>query len=315
MPDPVRMAVSLALAAVVAGAVVGLLRLVRRDPSGPLLGIGLILGLSLGLVVGWWWLGVRVRWPPREDQDRLLLIVFPMLIAIELASAGLAGVRRWVWVPRLLLAGAATPILLRNTTYLADLAGPGSRQWSSLQIALNLGVAAVTFAGVWWLTSWLMHRTQSRAPVWILVGVNLGTAATVMLSGYASGGQLGLPVAGALAGVLLAGLLVPELDCDPAVSVGITGAVSLAVIGHFFGELTVTNAALLVFAPLAAWLVEVPQARPIPGWIRNGAGVALAAIPVAIALFLAQADFAADSKPVRQGEAAPSIDDYKNFGQ
>ena len=35
MPDPVRMGVSLALAALVAGAIVALLRFVRRDPASP----------------------------------------------------------------------------------------------------------------------------------------------------------------------------------------------------------------------------------------------------------------------------------------
>src|SRR5260370_2976106 len=46
-----------------------------------------VLSVSVGFVAGCWWLGVRPHWPPLEDQDRLLLILLPAVIVVEIAVA------------------------------------------------------------------------------------------------------------------------------------------------------------------------------------------------------------------------------------
>src|SRR6266568_3210878 len=49
--------------------------------------VGGVLSVSVGFLAGCLWLGAQPHWPPREDQDRLLLILFPAVIAVELVAA------------------------------------------------------------------------------------------------------------------------------------------------------------------------------------------------------------------------------------
>ena len=89
-----------------------------------------------------------------------------------------------------------------------------------------------------------------------------------MLSGYASGGQIGLPLAMRLAaaGLAAAFVLPPSSRNDAPLGVAIVGLFSLLVIGHFFGQLTTAHAALLLFAPLLGSLPEIPYLRGLPTW-------------------------------------------------
>ena len=41
------------------------------------------LGLAAGFYLGCWILKLRPHWPPREDLDRLLLVVLPVAMATE----------------------------------------------------------------------------------------------------------------------------------------------------------------------------------------------------------------------------------------
>jgi hypothetical protein len=133
-----------------------------------------------------------------------------------------------------------------------------------------------------------------------------------MLSGYATGGQFGIPLAAALGGVALASLARKEYPgIDGALGVGVVGLFALLLIGRLFAALTDLNAALLFAAPLLAWVPEL-----LPSRIRGRAllRVALAAVPVVVALVLAQQKFAADAAGPESGPAG-SIDAYRNFGK
>src|SRR5712692_10558046 len=121
MPDPM-----LFLKAVAAAMVLLLSgwppRMLRPAPTSA----GWVLGVGAGFFVGCWILGLQPHWPPREDLDRLLLILFPTLIAIELL-ASIPRIFAWlIWLLRLGLAAAAARVLLHNTIYLKELAGLGS---------------------------------------------------------------------------------------------------------------------------------------------------------------------------------------------
>ncbi len=140
-----------------------------------------------------------------------------------------------------------------------------------------------------------------------------GAGLTVMLSGYMSGGLIGLPFAAALIGATLAGLVLAK----PPEPTGVlaTGAVmlmSLLVIGHFFGELTTASACLLWAAPLASWLPELAPRSISPtvrGWLR------VAAVGVVVAWVLAGAGrkFAGGQQSTPGSE--PGAEDYYyNFG-
>jgi hypothetical protein len=88
--------------------------------------------------------------------------------------------------------------------------------------------------------------------------------------------------------------------------VGIVGFFALLIIGRFFGQLATTHAALLFFGLLLCWLPELP---------RGLARIVLVAVPVTVALTLAQQKFAEDSARTSPGSQEPSVQDYLNFGK
>src|SRR5439155_2701424 len=100
--------------------------------------VGGVLSVSVGFFVGCWWFGVRPHWPPLEDQDRLLLILLPAVIVVELLAALLqfrirnvkseiapSDIRvsnlgySWLpWLLRLAVVAAAGRILLHDSSYI-----------------------------------------------------------------------------------------------------------------------------------------------------------------------------------------------------
>src|SRR5262249_20547304 len=217
-----------------------------RTPRPARTSAGGVLGVAVGFFVGCWWLGLWPHWPPREDQDRLLLILFPALIGVELVGA-FRGQFRWlVWLLRLVIAAGTAPVLLYHTSYLTDLAGPGTREWTPAQTGMILGSLAAALAGGLAALA-LLGRPTSPHPVLPLTegedrvrGRSIplavafacaGAAVTVMLSGYASGGQMGLPLAAALVGAMVASLaLVGPLDVNGILGPGVVGLFALLVI-------------------------------------------------------------------------------------
>ena len=131
-----------------------------------------------------------------------------------------------------------------------------------------------------------------------LAVVCAGAGCTVMLSGYATGGQLGLPLAGALVGVGFVSMaLRGRVDVASALSVGLVGLFGLLVIGRFFGTLTTVHAIVLFAAPLLAWLPEMISSPRLRPWLRGAMRLALVAIPVVFVLAQAWQRFSADSRP------------------
>jgi hypothetical protein len=195
--------------------------------------------------------------------------------------------------------------------YVTDLSGPGSREWPADKTWLIFAALAVTFLGVWSALNRLTLRTQGRTPAWCLAGTVLGAGLVVMLSGYATGGQLGVPLAASLVGVALGSLVRREHPAtDGALGVGVTGLFALLIVGRLFAGLTDLNAALLFFAPLLAWL---PELLPLRIYARAALRLGLVAVPVVVAIVLAQQRFAADSAQ-SESDIEGAID-YTNFGK
>src|SRR5262245_24885048 len=106
MPDPL-----LILQASAAPAVLAALGRVRARPwsqsdAQVARGSG-ALGVGAGLFVGACLLGFVPRFPPHEDQERLLLILLPAAVAVEVVSVFLG---RGAWVLRAAVALAAARI-------------------------------------------------------------------------------------------------------------------------------------------------------------------------------------------------------------
>ena len=85
-------------------------------------------------------------------------IVFPVAVVVELLGA-FPRVPRWlVWPLRLAVVAGGARVLLHGTSYITDLAGPGTSEWSpSLAWLIFAGLAALE-AAVWALLSLLARR-------------------------------------------------------------------------------------------------------------------------------------------------------------
>jgi hypothetical protein len=175
---------------------------------------------------------------------------------------------------------------------------------------------AAALAVAWAALALLAQRAGGRSVPLALALCGAGTAVTIMLSGYASGGQLGLPLAAALVGVLSASLVLAEpLDVRGITGLGVVGLFGLLVIGRFFGFLTTAHAVLLFLAPLLCLLPELPYVRRAGLRVRGFARVALVVVPVAITLALAQQRFVEASRQTSSGPREPTIQDYLDFGK
>jgi hypothetical protein len=317
MLDPVLLLKAIVASAVTAAVVLVLGSRPWRKPISPTAPVSSVLGLVLGFYVGCAVLGVDVHWPPREDQDRLLLVLIPTALLGELLAASTGPARYLSWVVRAVVVAGAAPILLYQSVYITDLSGSGSREWSPQQTWLILGGLAVALGLVWLAMCLLAERPGGRSVPLVVALTTAGVAGAVMLSGYASGGQLGLPLAGALVGVTIASLLLPTPASLSGMSaVGIVGLFALLVVGRFFGSLPTFPALVLFLAPLLCWLPEFPlRFRALTRLTMVGA-------PVCIALVLVMQNFIRESglaevstkKAATPAEIAePSVQDYLDF--
>jgi hypothetical protein len=331
MPDTVLILEAMAAAAITAAACILICAWPGRKFRPALAGSGAVLGVGLGFFAGCWLLGVRPDWPPRQDQDRFLLVLFPSVMGIELVATLAASMRWLVWLLRMIVAASAARVLLHNTIYLTDLAGPGSQEWTPAQTWMILGGLAIALAGGWTSLAFLARRTAISASLSnqkcgvrgrgssVLLAVSVacaGTAITVMLTGYATGGELGLPLAAALAGGTAARFVLKQSgSAEGAVSLGTVGLFALLVMGRFFGELPTAYAVVLCSSTLLCWLPELPYIRRLGPRLRGVIRVALVAVPVMVVLMLAQQKFVRETSMTSPGSEEPTIEDYLNFGK
>jgi hypothetical protein len=317
VPDPVLIVTAMTIALAVSAALVGTIGWPWRLRWSTLTDAGWTLGIAAGFFLGCLVLGIRSHWPPRDDQDRLLVLVLPAVLAVELLAA-FPKVNRWlVWPLRLAVVVGVSRILLHGTSYIMDLAGPGTREWSPARAWLIfLGLA--TLAGiVWSLLSVLARRAPGPSVPLSLAVVSAGAAVTIMLSGYATGGQIGLPLAAAIIGAMLAMLVLTRSSRGTGpLGLPIIGLFSLLVIGRFFSELAWAPAILLFCAPLLGWLTELRYVRRLPVWVRGLACLILVGTLVSAVVVYAQRKFVDDSQAT-SGSAPqePSVQDYINFGR
>jgi hypothetical protein len=310
MPDPMTMIAAFGGSAILAAMVLLFGHLLSRNG---LAATGAV-AAGAGFLAGAWFLGIRPDFPPLEDMDRLFLILLPILLGAEVGAVLLS---RWPWAGwalRLCVALMAGRILLDGTIYISDVAGPGTREWSPIQETLILGgLASVLFLS-WGFLLWQVSRVPTRTTSVTLMVTVLAAGLVVMLSGYATGGQLGFPLAGAL----LAGIfLVRPREMPGLVSVGIVGLFAILMLGLFFGNLTPLNAGLLFAAPIVAAVTELVFAERFGPWLRRGLPILLAAAPLVIALVFAQQKFVEHSSPstASQGSSDSAAQDYMSFGK
>jgi hypothetical protein len=314
MPEgfPILMVEATAAALVVAAVAVLVCGWPWRAPRPLRSALATLLGPAAGFYAGCAALGSVVRWSPREDQGRFLLVLFPAVLIVEILGVFVRRRRAIAWLLRSAVAAVAARVLLHGSVYLSpqsELDADGSL--TSWQLAL-LAIGPIV---VWALLAGLARRAPGRSVPVALAMTTAGAAMALMLSGYLTGGMLGLPLAAGLAGAVTGSLALPrDTDLRASIGPGVIGLFSLLVIGHFFGELTVTHALLLFGAPLLCWLPESVRTRRELPRLRALVRVALVAVPVALVVVQAGQKFSAASQPA-SGEGEATADDYANYGQ
>jgi hypothetical protein len=314
MPDPIEMLKATGLALAISALTLGILGWWgrRRTDGRPWIDAGWVLGIGAGYYLGCWMLEIRPSWPIKEDKDRLLGLVIPAALAIEMLAA-FPRVPRWlIWALRMTLAGLGGRILLHG---MALLAGPSA--WSPAQAWQILSAIAAAEAAVWVLLVMLARRDAGVAlPIALAITIG-GASVSVMLSAYLSGGQAGLPLSAAVLGASLAAMVLSNAARSEApIGLAVVGLSSLLIIGRFFGDLRTDHAVLLFAAPLLAWLPELPRLRRLPPWGRGLLRVVLVGLVVSGVFVDAARRFIGNSGPTaRPGSNEPSVEDYLNFGK
>ena len=314
MPDPALILKAIAVSGGLAALILLACGWPWKSPRPKLAGAGSALGVGVGFFVGCLILGLTPHWPPREDVDRWLFCLLPAVISAEAISA-VAPRPKWIaWLLRGLVAIAAGRILLHGSIYIVELPG-APRKWSVGETWLYLGGMAAALAAVWASLLCLVKRAPSRI-VPLSVALASGAAAvTIMLSGYATGGQVGLPLSAALAGATITSFaLAKSTRLDGALGVGIVGLFALLVVGRFFGELTTAHAALLFLAPLGCWVTEGPYLRTLKSWQRSLLQLFFVSLPLIVVVVEAQRQFAADSQNSKAAGKS-SGDEYLDYGK
>jgi hypothetical protein len=314
MPDSLLILKAAAVAAVLAALALIAARPWRRSDDWWTLPSA-ALGAGLGWIAGACVLESVPHFPPQEGLDRLFVLLLPAAVAVEVTSAFLG---RAAWALRAAVALAAARVLLHGSVYVSDSGGSEEMEWTRAETWLILGGLGLALIANWALLSRLAQRESGSAVLPALTLAAGGTGVTVMLSGYVSGGLLGLLLAAALAPAALAAFVFPRSAAlRGALGVGVVGLFGLLIVGRFFAGLTTTNAALLFFAPLLGWLPEIPWVRRVGPRLGRVATTASAALAVAVVVTLAVQKFNADSRTSSETSGAnePTADDYLNFGK
>jgi hypothetical protein len=254
------------------------------------------LAVGLGFYLGAAVLGVCPRWSIREDQDRFLGLILPGILVAEGLSPALRAPTRPGFILRCIASAAVAPVLLHDSSYVADLAGPGTAEWPPARRWLIFAALGMAIACNWSCLTWIQTRSRSasRVPA-SLAAALLGAGLVVMFSGYASAGFLALLLSAAILGASLAALLWRADAHETAPGVGLVGLCGVLTMGAFFGRLRTVEALILFLAPLLAGVPEAGAFSRRGPRVRTIVGVALTAIVTALAAASAWRRFAAEA--------------------
>ncbi|QDT12777.1 hypothetical protein [Planctomycetes bacterium K23_9] len=306
MPDPLLYTKAMGVAAFISMALVLAIFAWRRRLKMAELNSVCVVGIGFGLVAGYAVLALNLSWPPANALDRLLLIIVPATLVIELIAGFQRVPRAVAWLIRISLALVAPWILLHNSIYLND-----SGDWTPWQVGLVIVVSAALLILVWGLFSVLSQRSGGVSlPIAVCIAVQCAGVA-VMLAGYIKGGAAAIPLVATLLGtsIVVQGVArffsgkidvsLPQKVVVPGVvGVGLVGLFGLLFIGRFFGEISTLTAVTILAAPLLCWLSEARQLRNRKPWIIAAFRLIVVAIPLVVVLLAAKREFDREMSPL-----------------
>jgi hypothetical protein len=278
-----------------------------------------VLAVAGGMGIGCWWLGIKPNTPPVEDKDRLLFVLLPAAGVVEILAVVW---QRQPWVGRILrlfLALSLPFLMLFGSGWLPAKWTPGGdptapSTWTEQEALRNLVGLGILLAAVWGLLVWAAQRAGGFAVPAALGLISAAAGATIMMSGYATGGMIGLPFAGVAAGALLVCLLFARAhSMTGMVGIGTVLVFGLLMAGEFFGELTTTNFTLLIAAPVLCGLLALPPVQGFKPAVRFVVVLVACLVPAGVAVGLAQRSFAAATDESSAYGAASSGSDAPAF--
>jgi hypothetical protein len=288
MPDPRLYLLAMAASVIASLLFVLATAALTRPANATGLNIASISGIGFGLAVGYKILALNLVWPPTNGLDRLLLLIVPITIGIELL-AGFPYIPQWIaWLMRICLAAAAPRILLHGSVYLI---GQGSDRdvWQS---SAQLVLCSLFLIGTWRLMALLSVRLPGISIPVALAMTTQCAGLTIMMAGYIKGGAATIPLAAVLVGTTVGTYLMRKAtNLRGTIGIGVVGLFGVLFIGRFFGRLSTLCALTLLLAPLLLWTLEIPLFRHRKPWIVGVSRLLLVAIPLAVVLILAKQDF------------------------
>jgi len=301
MPEPQLYLQAMGAAAFASAMFVLAVAWVRRPIDATWLNSASVLGIGLGVAVGYYVLSFRLPLPPMNGLDRFLTIVLPAVLTIELISGFHRVPRRVAWSLRLILSAVMPRILLHDSVYLSGF----DSNWTLWQAVIAIAVCGALLAGLWGLLSCLSKRCPGVSiPLALCLTIQC-VGLTVMMAGYIKGGAAAFPLAATLLGTVIGAKLVEKLLGVPVDSgapailgIGVVGLFSLLVIGWFFGRLTTDSALAMLLAPLLCWVTETPLLKHRKPWLVGSIRLALVTIPLVVVLALVKCDFDRDMAPL-----------------
>lgn len=300
MPDPLLYLKAMGAAAGVS-TICALALLVRRRAVGtPWRNSACVFAVAAGLVAGNYVLSLQWKWPPANGLDRLLTLVVPLTLGIELLAGWSYVPRTTCWLLRLILIAAIPRVLLHQSVYLS-----GEGDWTLGMASSALAISSLLLGGVWVLLSRLSDRAPGVSIPFALGLTILCSGATVMLAGYIKGGAAAIPLAAALIATAIAGKLATcraklptPVEAPALVAIGVVGLAGILLVGHFFGRLSTPAALTLLLAPLLCWLTELPYLKTRPPWLIGSLRVFFVAVPLLVILLLAKSEFDRELGPL-----------------
>ena len=289
MPDPVLYLQAMGFAAFASAMLIFIIVGAVHPVTLKWMNVASVLAIGLGLVVGYGVLAFRLTWPPANGLDRLLLVIVPATLVLELIVSCWSGPRRVAWLMRFFLAAAIPRILLHGSVHLN---GFHNEPLLLLKPVAELIACSVLFAGTWGMLSWLSERSGGCSIPLALALTIQCAGLCIMMAGYIKGGAATFPFTAALVGTTLAASLVVKRSSITAMlGIGMVELFGILFIGRFFGRISTGFALTMLVTPLLCWVSEFPTLRQRKPWLVGTFRLLLVAIPLVVALVLAKQDF------------------------
>ena len=301
MPEPLLYLKAIGATAIASATFVLAMAAVRRPASQSRLNSACVLAMGVGLALGYYVLSLPTTWSPKNGLDRLLTIVIPAALTIEL-FVGFQRVPTWgTWLLRISLAAAIPRILLHDSVYLSG----SDNDWTLWQFSMVLAVCGALLVGTWCLLSCLSKRHPGVSIPLALCLTTQCAGLTVMMAGYIKGGAAAFPLATTLLATTITAKLIANRSgatanfAVPAIlGIGVVGLFGLLFIGLFFGRLSTYSAMTMLLAPLLCCVSEAPLLKHWKPWVVGSIQLVLVAIPLMVVLFLSKRDFDRDMTPL-----------------